>query len=206
MKSLLALVTLASTLSAFAVCPEFSVPNQFKAREQLISIGTDMELSEDKARFGDIEQRTIRLTPTFELYNIDGKKVASARQKIFSWGTSIEVKDCENKLIGSVKENIISSIWNFYTRYDILDAKGNIIAASKKMEFFTTNFTIYSNSNEEILKMTRPGFNIMNDIWTVSISKSDAIDARILTMIPAFKTAADNKKRQEEANKNNLQR
>lgn len=201
MKSLLALVTLASTLSAFAVCPEFSVPNEFKAREQLISIGTDMELRADKTRFGDVEQRTIRLTPTFDLYNIDGKKVASARQKIFSWGTSIEVKDCENKLIGSVKENIFSSIWNFYTRYDVLDAKGNIIAASKKMEFFTTNFTIYSNSNEEILKMTRPMMNLFNDVWTVKITKSDAIDARLLSMIPAFKTAADNKKREEEENK-----
>lgn len=201
MKSLLILIALSAAMSAQAVCPEFSVPDQFKAREQLITIGTDVELYANKTRLGEVEQRTIRLTPTFDLYNIDGKKVASARQKIFSWGTSIEVKDCEGKLIGSVKENIFSSIWNFYTRYDILDANEKIIAASKKMEFFTTNFTIFNNSNEEVLKMTRPMINIINDVWTVSISKSGVVDPRILTMIPAFKTAADNKKREEEEKK-----
>lgn len=204
MKGLLALLTFATTLSAFASCPTIELPTQFKAREQWISIGTDMELTANKTRIGEIEERIIRLTPTFDLYNVDGKKVAQARKKIFSWGTEIVVKDCEDKIIGTVKENILRSIWDFYTRYDILDANENVIAATEKMEFLSTNFTVFTQKDkkkEEIMKMTRPMLNLVTDAWTVKISKEGVVDPRILVMIPAFKTSADNEQREKEEKK-----
>ena len=204
MKSLLALLTFATVFSVHAACPSIELPSQFKAREQWISIGTDMELTANKTRIGEIEERIIRLTPTFDLYNVDGKKVAHARKKIFSWGTEIVIKDCEDKIFGTVKENIIRSIWDFYTRYDILDANKNVIAATEKMEFFSTNFTVFTQKDkkkEEIMKMTRPMINLVTDTWTVKISKEGVIDPRILVMIPAFKTSADNEQREKEEKK-----
>lgn len=198
MKKTIIALGLLSAVSAHAVCPEFNPPAKFKAQEELISIGTDILLSEGKVRFGEIEERSLRITPTFELFNVDGLKVASARKKFFSWGTTIEVKDCEGKLIGTVKENIFKSFFNFYTRYDIFDPAGNVIATTKKTEFFATEFIVTNQSNEPVMVLRRPTFNFLIDTWNVQILKKDVVDIRIMTMIPAFKTSADNKKREEE--------
>ncbi|WPU65370.1 hypothetical protein [Peredibacter starrii] len=204
MKGLLALLTFATTLSAFAACPSIELPTQFKAREQWASLGVDMDLSANKTRLGEIEERVVRLTPTFDLYNIDGKKVAHARKKLFSWGTTIEVSDCEGNLIGKVKENILRSIWDFYTRYEILDANDNVIAATEKMEFFSTEFKVFTHKDkkkEEIMRMTRPMINVLVDNWNIKILKEGVIDPRILVMIPAFKTSSDNEQREKEEKK-----
>lgn len=201
MKKLIMVLGLFSTVSAYAVCPEFNPPAKFKAQEELISIGTDVLLSEGKVRIGEIEERTLRFTPTFELFNVEGLKIASAHKKFFSWGTTIEVRDCEGNIIGSVKENIFKSFFNFFTSYDILDPAGKTIAVTKKFEFFAPEFIVADLNNEPVMILKRRMFNILIDTWNVEILKKDVVDPRIMTMIPAFKTSADNKKREEEKEK-----
>lgn len=201
MEKLLLILGLLSAASAFAVCPRIDLPVKFKAQEELISIGTDVLLSDGKVRFGEIEERTLRLTPTFELFNIDGLKIATASKKFFSWGTTIEVKDCEDNLIGSVKENIFKSFFKFYTSYDILDSTGKTVATTKKFEFFAPEFIVTNVKNEELMILKRRTFNILVDTWNVEILRKDVVDPRIMIMIPAFKTSADNKKSEEEKEK-----
>ena len=192
---------LALSLTALASCPEFDVPSSFKAKEALISIGTDVILMKNKTRIGDIQERTLRLTPTFDLYNIDGKKVAQARQKILSLGSTIEVKDCEGKLIGTVRENIFKSFFATYSNYDVLDATGKVVATSEKVELLATHIIVKSKKGEVIMTIKRPMINVLTDTWIVNILKKDALDPRIMTMMPAFKTSADNRRREEEARK-----
>ncbi|MFP5386489.1 MAG: hypothetical protein ACLGHN_10450 [Bacteriovoracia bacterium] len=192
---------LSLSFTALASCPDFDVPSNFKAKEALISIGTDVILFENKTRIGDIQERTLRLTPTFDLYNIDGKKVAQARQKILSLGSTIEVKDCEGKLIGTVRENIFKSFFSTYSNYDVLDASGKIIATSEKVELLATQLIVKSKKGELLMTIKRPMINVLTDTWTVNIVKKDAIDPRIMTMMPAFKTSADNRRREEEERK-----
>lgn len=188
-------------MSTYAACPEFNPPSRFRAQEQLITIGTDMNLTDGNGRIGEIEERTIRLTPTFDLYNVDGKKVATAYKKLFRWGNTIEVRDCENKIIGTVRENIISSLLGYFTSYDVLDAGGNIIGGTEKSEFFATNFTVSANNREKLMTMRRPAITLGIDVWSIEIFNRNIVDPRIITMIPAFKTSADNKRREEQAKK-----
>lgn len=198
MKLLAVLGLFSLTLTAQAACPSITLPSEFKAKEELISIGTDVRLEVNRTRIGEIEERTLRLTPTFDLYNIDGKKVAQARQKILSIGTTIEVKDCENKSIGTVKENIFKSFFKTYTSYDVLDATGKLIARSEKLELLATSIVVKSPTGEPIMELSRPIFNFITDVWTVRILKANVIDPRIMIMIPAFKTSADNRERAKE--------
>ena len=51
------------------------------------------------------------------------------------------------------------------------------------------------------MTIKRPMINVLTDTWTINIIKKGVLDPRIMTMMPAFKTSADNRRREEEARK-----
>jgi len=165
------------------------IPNTFKIKECVISIGTDFTIDEINA---DIVEEVISLTTIYHML-IDNEKYAKARQKIVSIGTVIEIFDKNDKLIGSVEEKLFTS-FGFYSLYNIYDANGKKIAYSEKHKYMTTKFKIKSANMQksDICTISRPMVNVFSDTWTVDFNDSN-FDKRLLVFIPCFKTYYDNK-------------
>lgn len=196
MKTIISAILLASSLSAFANCPDLEVPKKFMARESIFSSRmTDMSFDAAGKRIAKIEERLLSSTTTFDLYNDKKQKVATARQQLFSWGTTIDVKDCAGKMIGTLKENIYRSLLgDVSSKYTILDGTGSPIATSEKLEILTPNFKVTANNGKQLMKMRLSALSYGSlDEWVVEIPDATQVDPRVLLMIPAFKTSATNR-------------
>ena len=115
--------------------------------------------------------------------------MGKARKKIFTWGVQIEVFDCLDHKIGTIKEQIFNSLFKPLTTYSILDASGWLLAESQKIQLFTTDFTLTNTSGVRVAQIHRPWFNFITDSWSVRIGNANGIDSRLLLAIPAFKSA-----------------
>ncbi|MFZ4715468.1 MAG: hypothetical protein ACOYL6_17215 [Bacteriovoracaceae bacterium] len=189
------LSTLLLSLNCWAECPIINIPSYFEADEKVFSVGTDMDLTSKNQTIGTIEERVMNSTRTFELMDSKGKMIARAKKRFISWGTQIDVTDCNGKSIATIKELVWSSFFSTETKYEVLNPQGLVIASSDKKEFFSSDFTIKDNKGQIAFKMHRPTFNWVSDTWEITMVKPGIVDYRIITMIPAFKTSADNDKR-----------
>lgn len=188
MKRLITLLCLALSLSAYSQ----SFPRSFKVDQDVLSFGSDFTLSNG---LGTVKERILSMTSSFSYYNTSGAKIASATESMFSFGTEITVYDAQNRTIGYIKEEVFDSWFSVYAIYSIRDSRGNKIATSRKLDFFSTTIDFYDNSNNLIVQMTRPAINFFSDEWTVNIIVQGRIDNRILVFIPCYKTTADEHKK-----------
>jgi uncharacterized protein YxjI len=188
------LVLLCGVYSAAATadCPTQSIPRKFEAEEKVLAIGTDLDLKDGSKTFGKVIERTLKLTRSFDFQNSAGKLVSKGEAKFFSLGATVEFFDCNGTKIGTLKEKIFESLFKPMTTYSILDASGKEIATSEKMEVLSTEFTLKDKQGADVMKIKRPWLNVFGDTWSVEVFKPGAVDSRIVPMIPAFKTAADN--------------
>lgn len=173
------------------------LPESFDMDEELITIGTDMDITANGENYGKVEQRTMNWGKTFELFDTSQNKIASAQQEVFSLYTDIKVKDENGKLIGSVEEEILDSLFSLYSIYTIKDANGQVIAKSEKLDFFTTSIEIFDNKGNKVVGLEK-AFLSIGDSWKVEYSGN--IDKRIIVFIPAFVTSAQSERRSEDDN------
>lgn len=175
------------------------IPNSFKLKKKMLSIGTDMYVTDDnRSNFGKIEERTLAFGRTFQYYDNTGKILTTAKQEIFSIGTKIDISDESGKLIGSVEQEILESMFSFYSIYSIKDETGTVIAKSKKLDFFTTNVEIFDMSGNLVVSLDQSAFKYE---WSCNI-KSTSIDKRLVIFIPSFISAAQDDKEEEDRKKN----
>lgn len=188
MKRLIIALFLALSLAAQAQ----NFPSSFKVDQDVFSFGSDFTLSNG---LGTVKERILSMTSSFSYYSKSGSKIASATESMFSFGTEITVYDAQNRTIGYIKEEVFDSWFSFYAIYSIRDSKGNKLATSRKLDFFSTTIDFYDNSNNLIVQMVRPAINFFSDEWTVNIIVQGRIDNRILVFIPCYKTTADEHKK-----------
>lgn len=175
------------------------LPNSFDMDEELITIGTDMDITANGDNYGKVEQRTMNWGKTFELFDTSGNKVASAQQEVFSLYTDIKIKDENGKLIGTVEEEILDSLFSLYSIYTIKDANGQVIAKSEKLDFFTTSIEIFDHSGNKVVGLEK-AFLSIGDSWSVEFSGN--IDKRVIVFIPAFVTSAQAERRSSQESNN----
>ena len=121
-----------------------------------------------------------------------GALVATAKAEFSPFQVIIDVFDARGQKIGTIREQIFSSLFGVVNKYIIFDASNNKIAETDKFQFVATKFTITDNKRQLVATISRPAFQLMTDKWTVSVHNSDVVDSRILVVIAAFKTAEDN--------------
>lgn len=210
MKVLLAAVLLSATAQAgapipalppAAAQPAFTVPNEFKIRERVISLTDTFDLKDGDKDFGKITQKLISLTKSFTLTAPDGACVAKARARILSWGTYIDVADCADKKIGGIKEEVFKSLFKVHTTYAILNAAEAQVAVSTKVDWISTSVTLTKPGGGAVASLDRRWLNVFSDSWTVKIQDPAAVDARLVVMIAAYKTSVDNDRRAAESSK-----
>jgi uncharacterized protein YxjI len=189
--------------NAIAACPAVTLPRKVELKERIISLTTSFKVTAGEQNLGEVKAKFFSLTDTFTYEDAGHQKVAEARTRIFSWGTHIDVTDCEGRKIGEIKENIFKSWFKVYTMYSILDANGNLLAQSEKIDWVGTEFNLRDARGNGIAKISRPWINLITDKWTIEIWNPPAIDHRLFIMIGAFKTHIDNKRRAEDDDNNN---
>ncbi len=68
---------------------------------------------------------------TFELQNSTGTVVAVAKQKVFTIGSDFEIFDGNNTKIGSIKEEVLKSMFSIHRKYTVFDRNGVSVAFTK---------------------------------------------------------------------------
>ncbi|MCB0336013.1 MAG: hypothetical protein KDD62_06890, partial [Bdellovibrionales bacterium] len=173
--------------------------NSFTIQEHNFSYGTDSSVSTDEYRLGKIEENNWGLNVGFTYSNSDGTKIATAKQRNLSWGTTIDIYDGNGDKIGQVTEkwieNKISSITNLLEKkrfYEVTDASGTVIGSSKKVQLFGNEITISNPDGEELVKFSKSALDMGADTWQATFSGE--IDRRLVIFIPNFQSRADNQK------------
>ena len=163
------------------------LPSNFNMDEELITFGMDMDITSGGDTYGKIEERTMNWGRTFELFDNSRNKIATANEEVLSLYTDIKIKDESGKLIGSVEQEIMDSMFSIYSIYSIKDGSGQVIGKSEKLDFFTTEIEIVDNSGNPLVSLDKE-FMSIGDSW--NIKSNGNLDNRIVVFIPAFVSAA----------------
>ena len=163
------------------------LPSNFNMDEELITFGMDMDISSGGDNYGKIEERTMNWGRTFELFDNSRNKIATANEEVLSLYTDIKIKDESGKLIGSVEQEIMDSMFSIYSIYSIKDGSGQVIGKSEKLDFFTTEIEIVDNSGNTLVTLDKE-FMSIGDSWSVKTNGN--LDNKIVVFIPAFVSAA----------------
>ncbi len=148
---------------------------------------------------GKAVETFISLTPTYTLY-MEGEKVAYAKTSFLSIGNEILYYDGDDRYLGRLKEEILKSrVLSWSTTYSLYNPSDSLIATSKKLDFWGSTITLQTPAGEQICTIHRPKrlLSFGYDRWEIEIQKPGVVDERILTLIPVYKTHADNKKEEE---------
>jgi uncharacterized protein YxjI len=174
------------------------IPTTFNMDQELLTFGMDMNITSGGDTYGKIEERTMNWGRTFELFDNSNNKIATANEEVLSLYTDIKIKDENGKLIGSLEQEIMDSMFSIYSIYSIKDAHGKVIGKSEKLDFFTTEIDIVDNSGNSLVSLDKE-FMSIGDSW--SVKTNGTLDNRIVVFIPAFVSAAQADKASEKNDK-----
>ncbi len=170
------------------------LPSNFQVVERALALSNTFDVVSGGQTYGTVTKKILSLTTSFTYTDNAGSTIATARKSLVSWGTQIEVFDSSGRLIGTIKEQVFNSMFKMSTVYSILDAGGSEAATSHKIDFLSTSITLYDGSGAQVATLNRPAINLVRDTWSVSVNNQAAVDSRVLVMIGAYKTSADNSK------------
>lgn len=178
-----------------------TVPNTFVVNERALSWTTTFDLEASPAQ-GKVTKKFWSMADQYEWTAPNGSVVAVGRKQIFSWGNAIDVRGAQGEYVGQIKEQVFKSMWTkTYSCYSILNAQGQQVATSEKLDWFGTDITLWGGRGQRIATVCRPWVNFMGDKWKVEILDPQAVDSRIIVMVGVFKTDADNIRRSEKSKK-----
>ncbi len=198
----LAIAAAQATPPKAPLAPAPVLPSTFSLYEKLITITDALELKSGKTSFGKISQRFFALTKRFDWDDAQGNRVAEARAVFFALGSTVDVTDGAGNKIGTIKEEILKSLFKVWTTYRILDASGKQVASSEKVEWLSTEITLKGPDGRGVALLRRgfkENFFRLTDRWDVTVYDAAAVDSRMLVMIAAYKTSVDNDRRREAA-------
>lgn len=171
------------------------LPDNFEVNERLVfKLKNAFDIKADGKDYGVVSEKLIALTRSFVYTDNSGATVATASLALLSWGTQIDIVDGGGRRIGTIKEEVFSSMFKTWTTYKIMDAQGKVVAISRKTEIFSTTIALENLDGKVVAEVYRGAFNWFGDSWSVSVKQPGVVDSRILPFIAAYKTVADNDK------------
>lgn len=172
------------------------LPARFKVRERVLSWTTTFDIMDDSRTYGVVAEKLLSLTRSFTYTDASGACVAQARQRLLSWGSHVDVTDCQGRAVGSIKEEVLKSLFKVHTTYAILDAGGRELAKSTKVDWIGTQVTLTAGGRT-VAELKRAWLQWFRDTWEVQVVDPAAVDPRLIVMIGAYKTSVDNARRRE---------
>ncbi len=175
-------------------CPSIPRHTNYMMKQELFSIGSDFTLMADDHAVGEVTQQIFNIGTVFTLKNSDGQVVAFAKQRVFSFGTKIDIYDCNKKLVGKLQENLLqTSAFGIRSVYSILDVNDKLIGQSDKKTFFKTTINFF-DVNQRLNASISSVLKILgSNNWSISQSDESIIDPNLLFFTAAYKALADRK-------------
>lgn len=153
--------------------------------EKSLTFGTTLSIE----GCGEVSEQTISLTRSF---SITGKLSGSSSEEFFSTSTTYNIKDGEGHVLAKVKKDAVMSFFTFMGNiYTIYDTDDHEIAKSELSKGIRPTFTITEKTGA-ISKLTASGWFYYT--WEIRQGADSHLDPRVLWIIAASKTAADNDK------------
>lgn len=164
------------------------IPNNFMINEQLMTFGNDFWITnKNRENFGKIEERIFSWGKKFEYFDNTGKLDVTAKEKVFSLYSVVNLKDSNGKDIGRIEAEVLESLGNLLEGqnvYSIYDGNNNLIGKSKADIIIKNNVEIYDNNNELVARFHKPAIQF-GDRWSCEVIQSD-IDKRLMIFIPVY--------------------
>ena len=188
----------ADHFGGLGTCPEFHAPEsgEFRLEENLVGVGTNLEIqSPDGTPFGLLDERVLAIGAEYRVLNHDEELVATAKQKVISWGVSVRVDDCLGRHMATIEERVFESLWRVRTTYEILDPSGRQVARSDKTEFMGVDMEFVDPDDNVLGRIERSLMGgMIYDVWNGSITDGSPDAMIVLAVAAALKSRADNKR------------
>jgi hypothetical protein len=178
--------------------PGAAIPNKFEVIEKKFTIGTSLEVVANGLSFGNVSNEWYNpFKKSFDFEDQSGETVAHASKAIVSWGTEVDVTDGHGQSIGAMHKKVLSSFLGMGVTnvYEVYDSHHPTPLVSDGIKVGITTFMLREgNGGPVVAQLYKSPWSLFHDSWEVEIYQPGAVDQRILVMIAAFKTAADNDK------------
>lgn len=173
---------------AEASCPQLNLPSQFEINEKGASDGRDFSIKGPAGKIGTISMRNPRGHFSFEIRNERKEIIARAREEDRGDDSRIEVVDCENRSIGSIKARNWRNSFHLNKEFKILDGVGREQGSARKDEFLAAKFEVRSYSDELCMEIHQPAVDFFKDSWNLKFF-SAAVDPRVTILLPAYRSS-----------------
>lgn len=172
------------------------LPKTFKIEQNITIFGDEFDITNKNSKIGKVEEEVLNFTPTFKLYNKQGKLVAKSEQTMFSFVTQVKIFDNMGKYIGKFEQEVFENLFSLENTYSIFNSNNVRVGTSRKLDLFSTEIKVYNKQNNLITEIKRPMINLVTDTWDVKIIGD--IDTRIIVFIPCYKTYSDEQRKNDD--------
>lgn len=181
-------------------CVEPILPPLFHVNQQVQSSGWSFKITgpSDKTDYGMVEEDLFAFDTTLTWVHKQ-EKVSNGVKSSVSFGSEIVIRDCQRKVIATIKERTFTGYATTQSEYRVLNAEGIEVAVSSRVEWsMLPHFVIKSPRETRTLASFKRPLVSWGDQWQITrhltnatSSSKDALaqDPRVLVMLAVFKTA-----------------
>jgi hypothetical protein len=173
---------------AHATCPTLQLPSAFELNEKSADNGRDFIIKSSSGKIGTISMKNPRGRFSFEIRNAKKELIARAREEDRGDDSRIEVVDCENRSLGSIRARDWRNSFHLNKEYKILDGVGREQGMARKNEFLAAEFQVRSYNDELCMEIHQPAIDFFKDSWNLKFF-SAAVDPRVALLLPAYRTS-----------------
>lgn len=169
----------------------FEMPAQFFVKQHWFSWTTTFDIESKDSKFGTVQRKILSLTPQYLFYDVNDQLQARAKMRFFSLGATFDIYDAEDVYLGKVDQRLLT----FFSTFDLYRYDG-YHAATAKLNFWGTKYTVKDPKTKEIIAVLRRSFFRLKDNWTVDVINTSLlaekqIDPSMFVLVMAFQTDRD---------------
>ena len=200
MRLLIFSLTLVFTSLAQASCPQLSLPLDFEINEKGADDGRDFQIKSKSGKIGIIKMRNPRGRFSFEIRNEKKELVARAKEEDRGDDARIEIFDCENRSLGSIRARDWRNSFHLNKEFKLLDGAGRVQGKARKDELLAAKYEVRSYNDELCMEIHQPAVDFFKDSWDLKFF-SAAVDPRVAILLPVYRTSVKYRESLEEKEK-----
>lgn len=176
-------------------CARVTFPSEFTMRQVNQSLGVDFQLLEKESPFTDHEallasviERLPHWKKTFEIQEEDGETIATAETSRLgqSW---VEIKDCEGRVLGSLRRNFGQSAEATIGMFSILDPSGAEVLKPELKGRFPAVIDFIDEKGVTAARVSATAGNLPGSEWKIRIYERDKVEPLLLILAPTLITS-----------------
>ncbi len=143
------------------------LPDQLHVNQNYVSPTISFDINNNNhKKIGFLSRKLYHLTPHYELLDVNGKLLATARSNFYLLNAHFDIYNADEQFLGMVDEDLVSMLPSF----ELWGPDGHRKLAHATMNIWGTEFKVTDPlTHQQIALMTRPFLRIKND-WTIKIT------------------------------------